>query len=97
METQEQKKGKGRPSGTKSYAAVKISDLQNLAKDGVVPVSKKWLKQVGANILDYPDYEAPVVEVQKRIKIEKSVVIGAAKPSQKEIAPEDQIEFRVEA
>ena len=43
----EQKTGRGRPSGTKSYAAVKVSELQNLAKDGFVPISKKWLKDIG--------------------------------------------------
>ena len=95
MSNTEQKKGKGRPFGTKSYAAVKISDLQNLAKDGVVPISKKWLKEVGANIQDYPDYEVSVIAIKKRI--EKSVVLGAAKHSEKEVEPEDKIEFRVEA
>lgn len=54
MDTVEQKTGRGRPSGTKSYAAVKVSELQNLAKDGFVPISKKWLKDIGAN-MDYPD------------------------------------------
>ena len=90
-----EKQGKGRPKGTKSYAAIKISDLQNLAKDGVVPVSKNWLKQVGANIQDYPDYEVSVIAIKKRI--EKSVVLDAAKPSEKEVEPQDKIEFRVEA
>lgn len=89
----EQKTGRGRPSGTKSYAAVKVSELQNLAKDGFVPISKKWLRDIGAN-MDYPDWQSKAVVAQKRI--EKSVVVGAAKHSEKEVAPEDKIEFRVE-
>ena len=94
MQTVEQKTGRGRPSGTKSYAAVKVSELQNLVKDGFVPISKKWLKDIGAN-MDYPDWQSKTIVLKKRI--EKSVVVGAAKPSVKEVAPEDKIEFRVEA
>lgn len=64
MQKQEQKKGKGRPVGTRSYAAITKGEINNIFKDvGIIPISKRFMKSVGIDISAYPDFvEGTIVQ-----------------------------------
>lgn len=52
---QEQKKTRGRPKGSNSFAKVKLTDLISLVgEEAVVPVSKIWLRENSIDIAVNP-------------------------------------------
>lgn len=53
------KRKKGRPPGSNSFIKIKMADLLSLVgENGVVPVSKVWLRELGVNV------GAPVAPIQ---------------------------------
>lgn len=50
---QEQTKQRGRPKGSNSFVKLKLSDLISIVgADGVVPVSKVWLREKNIDIVE---------------------------------------------
>lgn len=52
-------KRRGRPAGSNSFVKIKMADLLSLVgENGVVPVSKVWLRELGVSV------DAPVAPIQ---------------------------------
>ncbi len=50
---QKQTKQRGRPKGSNSFAKLKLADLISIVgADGIVPVSKVWLREKNVDILE---------------------------------------------
>ena len=49
----DQKKTKGRPEGSKSFVAIAFSELEEISKGRMVPVSAKWLRGKGLDPSSY--------------------------------------------
>jgi hypothetical protein len=50
---QKQTKQRGRPKGSNSFVKLKLSDLMSIVgSDGIVPVSKIWLREKNVDILE---------------------------------------------
>jgi hypothetical protein len=101
---EQQKPSRGRPVGTKSYAAVGVSELSAMATEGFIPISKKYLKSIGADISKYSDFEVnseqknePEVKTVNLAKVVKPKAVKAPKvKAKKEEAPEEQIDFVIQ-
>lgn len=77
MNSETQKRGKGRPSGSNSFVRVRLCDLVDLiGANATVPVSKVWLRDNGFE----EEVNKPLSPIRMKV----------AEPDQE---PEEKIEF----
>lgn len=65
MSNETQAKRRGRPAGSNSFVKIKMTDLLSLVgENGIVPVSKVWLRELGVTLDPQPApiQIAPAVE-----------------------------------
>lgn len=70
------KRKKGRPQGSNSFVKIKMSDLLNLVgQNGVVSVSKVFLRELGVDIVEKPVIFSlsPVTQADEQPKIEFAI------------------------
>lgn len=84
---------RGRPQGTKSYAAVSVAQLEEIAKGRDIPVSKKWLKSIGVDASQFPDATPMKVNLPRVARVvmnTETVQIESHKVENKEVVEVDQ-------